>query len=1016
MKPLRLKISAFGPYADEVVLDFSALEGRTFFLIHGPTGSGKTTILDAMCFALYGDTSGNVRDSKSVRSDHAEIAIATEVEFTFAIGETNYRVKRSPEQVRPKKRGDGTTIQSAEAELWKLTETEETLITTGYSDVIKQVEALLGFKSSQFRQVVLLPQGDFRKLLTANSTERQEIMQTLFKTELYRKIEEHLNSKYKQTKQNGEELTKERNWVLSDASVETLEELLEQIKANQANLADKNKELIQLKNAVEQAQKQVSDGKIIANKFNELTDAKTKLTELEEKVDTVKVGRVTLEKAKNAATLLDAEKQLLQLETDQKQYIQLQEKQQTQVLSLASKLKVAEEKLKLELAKESEREAASNEIIKLGEITDKVKALVQAEAETLQCQKSVQQVLGLKTTGQAALAQIKIMLQAKLEQEEQLKVQASKLASSKIELEHAKRIAQKREELETLGKDAVIAKQNLTREEAKLLALQENYVTMQSTLSKLQYLFATGQAAVLASALEENAPCPVCGSTSHPKLAVPTDRLPSETEIKKLQDHLGELDQARSKAQTLVNSCRTTTQTVLNRIADVQEELGEAHQAQVSELLTKVVELEKLCQQAQTAGERLEMLSKEIATLKENEQKQTLAQEKCEETWRLADSALRQKQAVVVERQALVPEAYRNSEALSLVQEQMLARQQALKASFEAAQTAAKELEQQVAIAKTSFTNTKEQLSNIRARYQKEEELFKKRLEQATFASVEEYRGAKKSTDYIEKLAERIALFDTNINNAKDRLQRAQAATVELVLPDMMKLEQTLTAVTNQHNQVLTEQVKLANQVGKQEDDRKKIQKINGALDKLAEVYGLIGKLAETANGKNEYGLTFQRFVLGSLLEDVADAANMRLKMMSRGRYLLQRTMDRARKNSAGGLELEVLDNYTGIARGVGTLSGGETFLASLSLALGLADVVQSYAGGIHLDTILVDEGFGTLDPEALDMAIRALIDLQKGGRLVGIISHVPELKERIDARLEVSTTKHGSSAQFKVG
>jgi exonuclease SbcC len=562
----------------------------------------------------------------------------------------------------------------------------------------------------------------------------------------------------------------------------------------------------------------------------------------------------------------------------------------------------------------------------------------------------------------------------------------------------------------------VIAKQNLTREEAKLIALQENYVTMQSTLSKLQYLFAAGQAAVLASDLEANAPCPVCGSTSHPKLAVPTDRLPSETEIKKVQDHLGELDQARSKAQTLVNSCRTTAQTTLNRIADIQGELGEAHQAHISELRAKVVELEKLCRQAETASERLEVLSKEITSLKENEQKQTLAQEKSEETWRLADSALRQKQAVVVERQALAPTEYRNSEALAVAQERMLAKQQALKASFEAAKTAVKDFEQQVAVAQTSLTSTKKQMENTQARYQKETEIFSQRLEQARFASLEEYRGAKKSTDYIEKLAERIALFDTNINNAKDRLKRAQAATVELVLPDMMKLEQALTVVTNQHNQVLTEQVKLANQVGKQEEDRKKIQKINGELDKLAEVYGLIGKLAETANGKNEYGLTFQRFVLGSLLEDVADAANMRLKMMSRGRYLLQRTMDRARKNSAGGLELEVLDNYTGIARGVGTLSGGETFLASLSLALGLADVVQSYAGGIHLDTILVDEGFGTLDPEALDMAIRALIDLQKGGRLVGIISHVPELKERIDARLEVSTSKHGSSAQFKVG
>jgi len=179
--------------------------------------------------------------------------------------------------------------------------------------------------------------------------------------------------------------------------------------------------------------------------------------------------------------------------------------------------------------------------------------------------------------------------------------------------------------------------------------------------------------------------------------------------------------------------------------------------------------------------------------------------------------------------------------------------------------------------------------------------------------------------------------------------------------------------------------------------------------------YRTIGTLADVAGGKNVHGMTFQRFVLKSLLADVIEAANMRLKIMSRGQYLLQ-PGERARKNAAGGLDMEIFDAYTGYARPMATLSGGESFLASLSLALGLADVVQSYAGGIHLDTIFVDEGFGTLDAETLDMALKALIELQKGGRIVGIISHVEELKERIDARLEVTKTREGSTAKFIVG
>jgi exonuclease SbcC len=184
-------------------------------------------------------------------------------------------------------------------------------------------------------------------------------------------------------------------------------------------------------------------------------------------------------------------------------------------------------------------------------------------------------------------------------------------------------------------------------------------------------------------------------------------------------------------------------------------------------------------------------------------------------------------------------------------------------------------------------------------------------------------------------------------------------------------------------------------------------------VEEVEQKYAEIGHLAEVANGKNQYGLTFERFVLGALLDDVTIAATARLKLMSRGRYYLQRTLDRSRRNAAGGLELEVFDTYTGLARSIATLSGGETFLASLALALGLADIVQSYAGGIHLDTIFVDEGFGSLDPEAMELALRALIDLQAAGRLVGIISHVSEMKERISARLEVKVTDKGSEAAF---
>lgn len=1016
MKPLLLKISAFGPYAEEVTLDFRALAGRTFFLIHGPTGAGKTTILDAMCFALYGDTSGHVRDSKSVRSDHAKPSVATEVEFTFAIGELQYKVKRSPEQLRPKKRGEGTTLQTAQAELFKIKDQEVILLTTGYSDVIKEIECLLGFKSSQFRQVVLLPQGDFRKLLTANSTERQEIMQTLFKTELYRKIEEHLNAKYKQTRQVGEELTKQRDWVLNEAQTETLEELTEKITENQQFLAAKDAELHKVQAEVEKAQQQVNDGKLVVRQFQELAAADAERKELEGKIETVNVGRTTLLQAQNAAAFLDAERQLLQLEKDQHQYQAERQQQLQQIAVLEKECKIAADQLKAELEKEPERQKTAETLVELNALADKVTALQQAEIKKNQCKQALAQSEEAKTAGQEQLTRIKMTLQEKLKQQEKMKLQASQLAGSKIELENAKRIVQKREALELTQKELADAQKTLSKEESKLVGLQEEYSVVQNLLQKLQHLFTAGQAAILAAALEKDMPCPVCGSTTHPSLAVVQDSLPSEAEIQKVQDQLTKLEKSRNDVQQIVNGARSKVQIYITRCEDIKKELGKDSLKTVDALTTVVNEQTKRLQLTQFASEQLEGLEKEITQLKEEELKQTTAQEALEEKWRIADRSVKELEAIVLERQAVVPELYRDHRVLADAQTQMLKKQQSLKTAFEKAQLAVKESEQQLAVTKTNLASLDQQLTTTTQRYKREQDDFSLRLEKAGFFAMEDYRKAKKTSEYIEKLAERIQLFDISLNNAKARYERALAATAKLKLPDMAKFEQMLEDLIAMHRQVLTQQVNLKSQIAKQSAQQEKIRQINQQLEKLGEVYGIIGTLAEVANGKNEYGLTFQRFVLGALLEDVADAANMRLKMMSRGRYLLQRTMDRARKNAAGGLELEVLDNYTGIARSVGTLSGGETFLASLSLALGLADVVQSYAGGMHLDTILVDEGFGTLDPEALDMAMKALVDLQKGGRLVGIISHVPELKERIDARLEVSTTKYGSTARFKIG
>ena len=1019
MRPLSLTMTAFGPYAGTQELDFSELNGRSFFLIHGPTGSGKTTILDAMCFALYGDTSGNQRDSKSMRSDHAEAALATEVLFEFAIGDDRYRIQRAPEQDRPKKRGGGMTIMHAEALLWRLSDLEdgEELLESGWSKVTERIEGLLGFKSNQFRQVVLLPQGDFRKLLTANSAERQEIMQTLFKTELYRQIEDKLKSKALELKKCFEEAAKEKQWVLQEAAALSADELgtrlINSDQAAQALAA----ELVISGQQLKELQQAASAAKVVEAKFVEKSQAEQALTELAAKEPVVEEKRAELTRAQKATALSDAEKSLKRLREDALA-LDAEAVRYEKAFKIAYQQKgEAEERLAHEQAKEQEREQAAREIMRLHELDSKVKDLAAAMQQAEVCSKQAGKAQTAKEKLTITLNQVKERLSRCNEEYKrllELSVQVGKYQAELAELKRSKAI---RKSLDDSKSELAKAKVFFTSGETVLGKLEEDFLAARQRLAKLQEQWVKGQAAVLAASLEDGAPCPVCGSMHHPlPAAAGTDQLPDEQRLKAQEQQVQSLEQEREKRRREVSDLQTACNMLTGRIADYEQQLGDIAAMPLQTLDENEQAVLLAYNQSADAAQQLKISDKLIIEL--TEQSKDLAEqlEKTEKQWIEADSALKAAEAVANERCLAIPAEYRQPELLAKAQKQAAEYLRKLKEQLEAAQKASQEAGQQVVKCQATIAAAQESLSSVKQRLKVEEEGFNKRMVLAGFSGQQDYENAKKPETYIQKLSERINIFDKELTASRARADRGQRAVIGLEMPDMEKIQNEVDQGQQKHAGLLAQHTSLVAQLEREKQWLNKLTRLDNDISKIEKNYGLVGRLAEVATGSNQYRLTFQRFVLGALLDDVASAANERLKTMSRGRYLLQRTMDRARKNAAGGLELEVFDNYTGLARSVGTLSGGETFLASLSLALGLADVVQSYAGGIHLDTILVDEGFGTLDPEALDFAIKALIDLQRGGRLVGIISHVPELKERIDARLEVVATERGSKASFKIG
>lgn len=1017
MKPICLTMCAFGPYAACQVIDFAQLQGRSFFLIHGPTGAGKTTILDAMCFALYGDTSAALRDGKNMRSDHSDQTVATEVTFDFAIGPDEYRIKRSPEQLRPKKRGDGLTQMPAEAEMWRLDRSgSQELLASGWNKVTEKIEALLGFKSTQFRQVVLLPQGEFRKLLTANSMERQEIMQTLFKTELYRHIEEKLKNSAQELKKLFDELSKERQWVLQEAAVASPESLTDRLRQNQCQLEDKARQLAAAGDDLAVALKAITAGRLIQEKFQEKQQAETMLAELNAKAAVVDEKRLELVKAQQAAALADADAITGQLSVDVAAAQKLHQQRILELNAAKEQQLIADKRLAAEKTREGEREAAAREIMYLQEVSGKMTALSTAMQELSTCQHKVGQAFGQKAAAGGRLNNSNNNIQEKTAEHQRYIELAAEAGKLLLTLGERKRILVRRQLLDDTraALQAVRTKLDVSRKAAS--NVEQQYLAVREQLNELQEAWAKGQAAIMAANLSPSMPCPVCGSTHHPRPAVKTGHLPTENQIKAHQSRRDKLEKELEHSRDALSKLQTEWDTLRSKTDDLEQELGQYNNIELAKLQLAIKEVQSAYDQASVAEQQGKLVKEQLAKLEE-EQKNLLEQaEQAEQHWQQANNTVKAAEAVANERRSAIPAEFQQPDILTETISRAEERNKQLKADWEIALQAAQVAAQGLTKSQTAWENAADNLRAVQERHEQEEKKFALRLAAAGFADRQDYDRARKAPAYIQKLAERISAFDRDLSNAIERAQRAGEAVAGLNMPDIAQLEQRQKQLQDSYDAVLSDYTKLAAQVEREERWRDKLTRLAGNIDSLAGKYGVIGQLAEVANGGNDYKLTFQRFVLAALLDDVAEAANERLKMMSRGRYYLQRTMERARKNSAGGLELEVFDNYTGAARGVGTLSGGETFLASLSLALGLADVVQSYAGGTRLDTILVDEGFGTLDPEALDFAIKALIDLQQGGRLVGIISHVPELKERIDARLEVRQIERGSTAEFKVG
>lgn len=915
MRPTNLKMSAFGPYAGVVDIPMQELGEQGLYLITGDTGAGKTTIFDAISFALFGDASGDNREASMFRSKYAEASVPTYVELHFEHGNQTYYIKRNPEYMRPAKRGDGLKKEAADAQLYL----PDGTIVSKVKDVNAAVEELLGINKEQFSQIVMVAQGDFLKLLLADTKQRQEIFRELFGTGMYQslqyKLEEERKAAYGVCEdarksiaqyvsgidcaENSEFVGQVEQAKVGQLSTEDILLLLEKIvEADNAELERIAKQIATQDECLERVNQLIGKATEISNTKKALSDAEV---ELQQKQDMTEAIVTAFEQSKLAVK--EKEKLLQQkalVEAELPNYKVYDD------LMLATKQLIAE------------RERLSAQCLQQTE------AIKQKEAFVQTLKQEAEELKDVGAARERLLAnQEKGFVQ--IQSYEQLANQFDKLDAKKKELQHV---------------------------QEQYLELDREYQRCRERYEQMDQAFRDGQAGVLAASLKAGDACPVCGSTTHPKLACVAADVPSE--------------QALNDAKERAESARKNAEAGSKQAGEVKT-LVESFAGDIRETIVKLFETDDfeaaqvaLKNQMDIALEKHQLLQSELA---ETEKKIT--------------------------RKTQLDELLPKEEKLLGEEKEQLQKSQEQLAVYDA--KIAEQSKQEISL-RSSL-----QFESGDAAMQQCKQLGQKILELQEDYDRKE-KAYREQEDAVKRLQNMVETYRNTLKNAKET--------------NLDELEQEKGTVTTLRNQLRAVTETLQTRMKGNQDIITNVKKKYSLVEEQEKQLQWITVLADTANGKlrGKEKIMLETYVQMTYFERILRRANIRLMKMSGAQYELKRMKQAANNRGQSGLDLAVLDHYNGTERSVKTLSGGESFMASLSLALGLSEEVQMSAGGIQIDTMFVDEGFGSLDPDSLDLAYQALASLTEGKRLVGIISHVAELKDKIDKQICVTKEKSGGS------
>ncbi|WP_315037758.1 AAA family ATPase [uncultured Enterococcus sp.] len=1036
MQPKSLQMKNFGPFIDEK-LDFSQLQAGGLFLISGKTGAGKTTIFDGMTFALFGETSGNLRSGKEMRSMFASPTEETSVTFTFEHQRFTYQIQRKPEQTLAKKRGDGVTNQTAKVQLTIFdADGKEKKQISKRTEVDAFIKDLLQLDAKQFFQIMMLPQGEFRNFLIASSNEKERVLRNLFGTEMYQQFNEWLKEQVKAQSRKLEHQQLVASQIMERFEWEEVQEVLTVAECLTLWAQDLEKQQIQLQKLLQRKDQATQEMKAAQDAFyraKEIENARIEWQELQEKAQLLnaqkneidqKKARLTqlvwalehqeimqqkeerVNEAQQAAQQIDETKQLLQ--DVQRQQVSWQEQRPL----------IEETKKKHEAA--NQRSQQIQQQIPLAQRTEKQRE------EVAQQEKAAQQQTGKLTKITQVLANTKTQEQQlgeKIETLRTFQTEALKLAETQLLIEkwqQAKALVreaeQKTGEQQQIHSDLVLEKQQL---ETSLLELQKTLKQETSQNARMQI-------ARLRLLLEENEPCPVCGSLDHPNAQEHTtypieDILASKQRLEQMQEKLTIVQQQVSANQTLqeqallrINEWQATSVSAEKQAAaawnDVQQAYARLQPFETQEKLTEETiaqELKKrqsLNQQKassyEAAQKTYQAVKGQLTKLDESYQQVSEQAKKAEEARQLAAGKLASLQ------EQLAGATYQQLQA-DLTSIHLLLREYTQQIEADARQEA--QIKEQQAILSEKLKNVQQFFEEKQAAKAKAEQRLMQRLQEAAMTE-EAMRELIAQAPQTTLLTEEIKTYEQETAFVQQRLILLDTQLKEQAAMDLIQLETTYLQLQTVMEELQQETVRKQEKVNSNQQLFDELQAIyQKNVEELAQL-GQLQQLAETINGENTKKTSLERYVLQQFLTEILEVANERLSRLTRGRYQFELADKVGSYRSSTGLEIDIYDDNAGQVRRAHTLSGGESFIAALALAISLADVIQQRAGGIEIEALFIDEGFGSLDEESLEMAMEALEMIENEGRMIGIISHVRELRARILQQVFVETNGSGQS------